>query len=78
MRRWVLVVVSSVVLAACAVPHGRSDLTLDKAAAAESDVTTVFDRYREVRNSAIELLDPKPLSTVETGAVLQIDSGSFE
>lgn len=83
MRRWVLiasglVAACSVTLAGCAVPHERGDLKPDKVAADEPDVTAVFDRYREVRNSAIELLDPKPLSTVETGPVLQIDSGSFE
>ncbi|MET0930961.1 MAG: hypothetical protein ABWX74_15685 [Aeromicrobium sp.] len=78
MRRWPLVLLCVVTLAACAVPRERGDLALDKAAARESEVTAVFDRYREVRNSAIELLDPKPLSTVETGAMLAIDTGSFE
>lgn len=82
MRRRVRVVLCSLVcaaaLAACAVPHHRDDLALDKPAVRQSEVTEVLDRYREVRSSAIELLDPKPLSTVETGAVLAIDSGSFE
>lgn len=78
MRRRVLVIVCSLALAGCAVPHEREDLALDKVAAREADVAAIFDRYREVRNTAIDLLDPKPLSTVETGAVLEIDSGSFE
>jgi hypothetical protein len=65
-------------LAGCAVPHQRDDLAIGKTGASGADVTTVLDRYREVRNTAIELLDAKPLSTVETGAVLAIDSGSFE
>jgi len=78
MRRILLAMTCCFALAACAVPHHRGDLTIEKSAAREAEVTEVFDRYREVRNSAIELLDPKPLSTVETGAVLAIDTGSFE
>lgn len=78
MRRIVLAIVCSLALSGCAVPHHRDDVTLEKTAARESEVAEIFDRYREVRSSAVELLDPKPLSTVETGAVLAIDSGSFE
>ena len=65
-------------LASCAVPHRRGeDGALDKAAATEDQVTRIYEDYREIRNAAIELLDPKPLSTVETGPVLAIDTGSF-
>lgn len=79
MRRLLLLpLVCSLALAACAVPHQRDDVAVDKDAARLAEVTEVFDQYREVRNSAIELLDPKPLSTVETDAVLAIDTGSFE
>lgn len=78
MRRVVWVLVCALVLAGCAIPHQRGDLTVGKTGASRTDVTAVLDRYREVRNTAIELLDAKPLSTVETGAVLAIDSGSFE
>ena len=78
MRRWLVAATCSVLLTACAVPHGRDDLGLDKSAARESEVTAVFDHYREVRSSAIALLDPKPLSTVEGPVTLAIDSGSFE
>lgn len=78
MRRWTLAVVCSLTLTACAVPHQRGDVTLDKRSARDREVTAVFEHYREVRSSAIELLDPKPLSTVESGAVYAIDSGSFE
>jgi hypothetical protein len=70
--------VCALVLSACAVPHQRDDLSIDKTAARKSEVEAVFNRYRSVRNAAIELLDPKPLSTVESGPVLAIDSGSFE
>ncbi len=78
MRRLLVAVMCGAALAACAIPHQRGDVTPDKSAARQAEVTEIFDRYREVRNSAIELLDPKPLSTVETGAVLEIDTGSFE
>ncbi|MFC5678111.1 hypothetical protein [Aeromicrobium endophyticum] len=78
MRRTVLALVCSLTLSACAVPHARDDVRLDKAAASRAEVDEVLDEYREVRESAVELLDPKPLSTVEQGAVLAIDTGSFE
>jgi len=78
MRRLAVAIACSLALAGCAVPHQRDDLTLVKSAAREAEVGDVLARYREVRRSAVELLDPKPLSTVETGAVLAIDSGSFE
>ncbi|MEH3033408.1 MAG: hypothetical protein PGN07_05050 [Aeromicrobium erythreum] len=38
----------------------------------------VLERYRSVRNTAVGLLDPKPLSVVESGSVLSIDTGEFE
>jgi hypothetical protein len=73
-----LLLACSLALSACAVPHKRGDLTVEKSAARKTEVTSVFNRYRTVRNTAIELLDPKPLSIVESGPVLAIDSGSFE
>lgn len=79
MRRLVLVLLAlALALSACAVPRERDDVDLVKVAAGDDEVTAIFERYRTVRNTAISLLDPKPLSTVETGAVLAIDSGSFE
>lgn len=78
MKRLALAACLLVVLSACAVPHERSDLTQGKDAARTSEVDQVFERYRLVRNGAIKLLDPKPLSTIESEAVLDIDSGSFE
>lgn len=77
-RLGLLVVACALALSACAVPHKRGDVTLEKTAAREAEVTKVFSEYRKVRNTAIELLDPKPLSIVESGPVLAIDSGSFE
>ncbi|MCW2768922.1 MAG: hypothetical protein JWR27_355 [Aeromicrobium sp.] len=78
MRKLALALAGSLVLAACAVPHDRGAVKVEKESAGQAEVTAVFDRYRKVRNTAIELLDAKPLSTVESGAVLAIDSGSFE
>ena len=79
MRRLaVLVLICALALSACAVPHKRGDVSVEKTAARESEVTAVFNQYRKVRNTAIELLDAKPLSIVESGPVLAIDSGSFE
>lgn len=78
MRKLVLLLVLGLALGGCGVPHQRDDLELGKNAARGSEVDQVFTRYREVRNASISLLDPKPLSTVETGPVLAIDSGSFE
>ena len=73
-----LVGLLTLVLAACAVPRDREIGTIDKAAVTESQVESIYGRYREVRNAAIELLDPKPLSTIEAGPTLAIDTGSFE
>lgn len=79
MRRGaVLALIGALALSACAVPHKRGDLTVEKTAARKAEVTSVFNQYRKVRNTAIELLDAKPLSIVESGPVLAIDSGSFE
>jgi len=77
-RPMLLVILLATALTACAVPHKKGDFTLEKVAADSSETQQIFTRYRETRNLAIELLDPKPLSTVETGPVLAIDSGSFE
>jgi hypothetical protein len=77
-RLAVLGLICALALSACAVPHKRGDVTVEKTAAREAEVTSVFNQYRKVRNTAIELLDAKPLSIVESGPVLAIDSGSFE
>ena len=60
-----------------AIPQPRRDVVLEQAAN-KDDVAQILDHYREIRNAAISLLDPKPLSIVETGPMLAIDSGSFE
>lgn len=78
MRRVALLICSALVLAGCAIPHQRDHVEVSKEAARGADVNAVLERYQQVRNTAISLLDSKPLSTVESGAVLAIDSGSFE
>lgn len=76
--RLVVVVALVLALAACTVPSRRGDLAVGKSAVRSSEVTEVFDHYRDVWATASEVLDPKPLSTVETGAALAIDTGSFD
>lgn len=79
MRRLSAIVVAlALLLSACAIPAERDNLKPAKRAAEQADVDAIFSRYRAVRNAAIGLLDPKPLSTVESGPVLAIDTGSFE
>ncbi len=79
MRRVSAMLLAAILLSGCAaIPSERDDPTLAKRAAAQTDVDAIFARYRAVRNAAAGLLDPKPLSTVESGPVLAIDSGSFE
>jgi hypothetical protein len=78
MKRVALLICAALVLAGCALPHQRDHVAISKEAARGSDVNAVLKRYQQVRNTAISLLDSKPLSTVESGAVLAIDTGSFE
>ncbi|KQY59666.1 hypothetical protein ASD11_08980 [Aeromicrobium sp. Root495] len=80
MSRLRILVVAVLVLAltACTVPSRRGDSALGKSAVRPSEVTEVFDNYRDVWATASAVLDPKPLSTVETGAALAIDTGSFD
>lgn len=80
MRRLVVAGAVAVLLAlsGCAVPHEREVGTIDKAAASVGDVDTIIERYLEVRSAAVDLVDPRPLSTVETGSMLALDTGTFE
>src|SRR5688500_4773846 len=79
MRRLSAIVAAlALLLSACAIPAERDNPKPAKRAAEQADVDAIFSRYRAVRNAAVGLLDPKPLSTVESGPVLAIDTGSFE
>jgi hypothetical protein len=75
--RTAIAVAAVVALSGCgSIPQPRGDMKLEQTAN-KADVAEILDRYREVRNAAISLLDPKPLSIVESGPMLAIDSGSF-
>lgn len=65
-------------LVACAVPHHRDDTGASKLAIAESDVDAVYARYREVYNAAVDIASAQPLSVVERGSVLDIDTAAFQ
>ncbi|WP_374999778.1 hypothetical protein [Aeromicrobium sp. CTD01-1L150] len=70
---------TALLLGACAVvPQERDDVDVVKEAVTPEEVDAVYERYQSVRATAARLLNAKPLSTVETGAVLDIDTGSFE
>ena len=74
----VLLGLLALLLSGCTIPQERKDAEVGKVAATPDEVEAVFERYRTVRATAARLLDAKPLSTVESGAVLDIDTGSFE
>jgi len=78
MRRTIAWIGSIAVLVGCGVvPQPRRDVEMEQAID-KSDVAQILNHYRDVRNTAIGLLDAKPLSIVEGGPMLAIDSGSFE
>ncbi|RLV56846.1 hypothetical protein D9V41_03480 [Aeromicrobium phragmitis] len=74
------VLVTALALTACAIPRERAaeDLRPAKIAVAPVEVEDVVAKYREVRSAAVDALDAKPLSTVEAGPVLAVDTGTFE
>lgn len=73
-----MAVVVCLTLAACTVPSQREATDPAKLAITTERVDAVYATYRDIRDAAVEVLDPKPLSVVERGAVLAIDSGAFE
>ena len=78
MRRAIAWVGAMAVLVGCGVvPQPRRNVEMEQAID-KSDVAEILDHYRDVRNTAIGLLDAKPLSIVEGGPMLAVDSGSFE
>lgn len=77
-RLLVALVCALLVLAACGLPRERGDAPPSTVPVDAGEVDAVLARYEKVRDTAAELLDPKPLSTVESGAVLAIDTGTFE
>ncbi len=65
-------------LAGCALPGERDpDEPAVKQVLSAGQVDDVVREYRTVRGAAADALDAKPLSTVETGLALAIDTGMF-
>jgi hypothetical protein len=78
MRRLGLAVLVGVLLVAgCSIPHPKNSHGVTKIAATEAEVDQIYDRYRSYRKDALDLLDEQPLTAVETGAVLAIDTGTL-
>lgn len=67
-----------VLLAACGVPHTTSDFTVEKVAIDEEALNRVIDRYDAVRQTALDLLNPQPLASIQRGPLLQIDAGRID
>jgi hypothetical protein len=65
-------------LAGCSLPHRKDDLSATKVAASTAQVEEVYDRYLKIRGNALHLLDARPLTSIESGPVLAIDSGALE
>lgn len=74
----VVLLACSLVVTACTVPRPRDDAPASTVPIDAAGVDAVLARYDAVREAAAKLLDPKPLSTVESDAVLAIDTGSFD
>lgn len=76
--RLALPVVVALFAAACAVPHTTSDFTVEKTAIDSESLDRVIDRYDAVRQTALQLLNPQPLASVQRGPLLEIDAGRIE
>ncbi|MDF1704116.1 MAG: hypothetical protein P1U38_05025 [Aeromicrobium sp.] len=76
--RVVMALVVGLTLAACAIPHQRDDTGASKLAIEEAGVDAVYARYREVYNAAVDIDSAQPLSVVERGSVLDIDTAAFQ
>jgi len=63
---------------ACAVPHPKDDLSVSKVAASTTEVEEIYDRYLKIRRNALHVLDGRPLTSIESGPVLAIDSGALQ
>ncbi|GAA1727370.1 hypothetical protein [Aeromicrobium alkaliterrae] len=76
--RLALAVATCLALLACAVPHQQGDTAVTKLAIEEGDVDAVYARYREVYEAAVDIGSAQPLSVVESGSVLAIDTAAFQ
>lgn len=78
MRRLVVALALTFATGGCAkMPGPRGEVEVTQSANA-AEVHDILEHYREVRNTALSLLNPNPLSVVEGGAMLAIDTGLFE
>ncbi len=75
--RLAAVIATCLALVACSIPHTRDDASVSKLAIDPDDVDAVYDRYREIYNVAVDIDASQPLSVVESGAVLAIDTAAF-
>lgn len=77
-QRALVTVIAAALLAGCGgIPQPRREVEL-RQSAQKAEVDAILEHYRDVRNAAIGLVDPKPLSIVESDSMLAIDTGSFE
>ncbi|MFT4187918.1 MAG: hypothetical protein QM621_05000 [Aeromicrobium sp.] len=78
-RRFMVALLVCLTLVSCAIPHEREadEGPMTKLAIPEGEVDAVYEQYREIYNAAVEIGDGKPLSVVEGGAVLDIDTAAF-
>jgi hypothetical protein len=77
-ERAVAAVLTCCLAAGCSLPHRKDDLGATKVAASRTQVEEVYDRYLKIRGNALHLLDARPLTSIESGPVLAIDSGALE
>jgi hypothetical protein len=75
---FVALLVLSLLVAGCAIPRPKGDQPPSKIAADRAEAERVFERYKQVRASALDLLDEQPLTAVEAGPVLAIDAGALQ
>ena len=76
--RAVAAVLSCFLAVGCGLPHPKDDLSVTKVAALTTPVEEVYDRYLKIRQNALHVLDGRPLTSIESGPVLAIDSGALQ
>ncbi len=72
-----LVTILTVVLVGCSIPHQRDGDASAKLAATRVQVANLIDEYSAVRALGDERRDPSILRRVESGQLLDIDSGVY-
>jgi hypothetical protein len=77
-RLTVAVLIGVLAVGGCSFPHPKDSHGVTKVAATDAEAEAIYDRYRQARRNALDLLDEDPLTAVESGAVLAIDSGALQ